>query len=81
MTNVFCNADPEAKSLGRIRGEQGVVDLVADRFHPRKLKKWTNISCTTGSKEDGLPMVKRGIRHVVEDASHTTHAQEPKFGW
>ena len=81
MTDVFRNPDPEAESLRRIRGERGAVDLVADRFHPRKLKKWTNVGNTTGGKEDGLPMVKRGVGDAIKNASHATHAKEPKFGW
>ena len=78
---MFRNADPEAKSLGQIRGKQGVVDLAADRFHPRELKKWTDVSHTTGSKEDGLLMVKREVGHTIKNSSHVAHAQEPKFWW
>ena len=81
MTDVFCNADPEAKFFGGVRGKRGVVDLVIDGFHPGELKERANVSDAPSGEEDGLSMVKRGIGNSIEDVSYIAHAEEPEFRW
>ena len=79
MADMFRNTNPEAKGLSGIRRKRGVIDLVADWFHPRELKERTNVSDATGSEENGLPMVKQGIGDMIKNTGHATHAEEPEF--
>ena len=81
MTDVFRNADPEAKFFGGVRGKRGVVDFVIDRFHPRELKERANVSDAPSSEENGLTMVERRIGNSIEDVSDVAHAEEPEFRW
>ena len=81
MTDVFRNADPEAKFFGGVRGKRGVVDLVIDGFHPRELKERANVSDAPSSEENGLSMVERRVGNAIEDVSHVAHAEEPEFRW
>ena len=81
MTDVFRNADPEAKFFGGVGGERGVVDLIIDGFHPRELKERTDVSNAPSSEDDGLAMVKRRIGNSIEDVSYIAHAEEPEFRW